>query len=162
MPKFLLAALAAFALLSPALAQTAGKPYPPVAASYDRAAEDDADLAQLMKILRNAAQAKDTTSFEATISPGFVALDCSASPLKPCGPGKARAVGGEATRKQKPFERMRLAFCCEGKPAPDGYLLALSRLGLQPAEVVVYEDSDVGFASALAAGITEIVDIRQA
>ncbi|MFO1118391.1 MAG: hypothetical protein U1E28_22200 [Beijerinckiaceae bacterium] len=119
MPKFLLAALAAFALLSPALAQTAGKPYPPVAASYDRAAEDDADLAQLMKILRNAAQAKDTTSFEATISPGFVALDCSASPLKPCGPGKARAVGGEATRKQKPFERMRLAFCCEGKPAPD-------------------------------------------
>ena len=50
----------------------------------------------------------------------------------------------------------------EGKPAPDGYLLALSRLGLQPAEVVVYEDSDVGFASALAAGITEIVDIRQA
>lgn len=118
MPRFRLAALAVCALASPALAQTA-KPYAPVAAGYDRAAEDDGDLGQLMKILRNAAQARDATSFEATISPNFVALDCAASPLKPCGPGKAKAIGGEAAKKQKPFERMRLAFCCEGKPTPD-------------------------------------------
>lgn len=113
-----LIAFAALLMLAPAWAQTA-KPYQPVAASYDRAAEDDGDLAQLMKVLRNAAQAKDATSFEATISPNFVALDCSASPLKSCGPGKAKIVGGDASKRQKPFERMRLAFCCEGKSAPD-------------------------------------------
>ncbi len=47
-----------------------------------------------------------------------------------------------------------------GKPAPDGYLLALDRLGLDPHDVVVYEDSDVGLASAQAAGISTIIDIR--
>ena len=110
-------ALLAFCVAS--LAQTPGKTYPPVSASFDRAAEDDADLAQLLKVLRNAAQGKDATSFEATMSQSFVALDCSASPLKACGPGKAKAVGGPAAAKRKPIERMRLAFCCEGKPAPD-------------------------------------------
>lgn len=49
-----------------------------------------------------------------------------------------------------------------GKPAPDGYLLALDRLGLDAAHVVVYEDSDVGFAAAAAAQIATIVDIRLA
>jgi len=109
------------ALLAPfgASAQTAPKTYAPVAVAYDRAAEDDGDLAQLLKVLRNGAQGKHVPSFEATISPNFVALDCAASPLKPCAAGKAKVVGGAATKKQKPLDRMRLAFCCEGKPAPD-------------------------------------------
>jgi len=48
-----------------------------------------------------------------------------------------------------------------GKPAPDGYLLAASRLGVVPARCVAYEDSADGIASALAAGIGTVVDVRR-
>ena len=41
-----------------------------------------------------------------------------------------------------------------GKPAPDGYLRALSLLGDPPAaEVVAFEDTEAGIASAKAAGL---------
>ncbi len=40
------------------------------------------------------------------------------------------------------------------KPAPDLYLLALSRLELSPAEAVVFEDSPNGILAANAAGVT--------
>jgi putative hydrolase of the HAD superfamily len=40
------------------------------------------------------------------------------------------------------------------KPDPDLYFLALSRLGIQPAEAVVFEDSPNGILAANAAGIT--------
>lgn len=43
-----------------------------------------------------------------------------------------------------------------GKPAPDIFLLALSRLGLKPAECFVIEDSPHGIRGALAAGIPAI------
>lgn len=39
------------------------------------------------------------------------------------------------------------------KPAPDGYLKALQMLGADPAQSVVFEDSQPGIASALAAGM---------
>jgi beta-phosphoglucomutase len=39
-----------------------------------------------------------------------------------------------------------------GKPDPQPYLLAAERLGLSPAELLVFEDTDVGVASAKAAG----------
>lgn len=45
------------------------------------------------------------------------------------------------------------------KPAPDIYLLALERLGLQPHEAVVVEDSSNGLRAATAAGIRTIVTI---
>ncbi len=40
-----------------------------------------------------------------------------------------------------------------GKPAPDGYLLAAERLGLDPAECVAVEDTEAGVASAAGAGV---------
>lgn len=40
-----------------------------------------------------------------------------------------------------------------GKPAPDIFLLAASRLGLQPNECLVFEDSDAGVRAASAAGM---------
>jgi beta-phosphoglucomutase len=42
-----------------------------------------------------------------------------------------------------------------GKPAPDGYLLALEQLGkgLRGSEVLVFEDTEAGIASAKAAGM---------
>ena len=39
------------------------------------------------------------------------------------------------------------------KPAPDVYLLALERLGLQPKQAIAFEDSRNGMLSARAAGI---------
>lgn len=43
-----------------------------------------------------------------------------------------------------------------GKPDPEGYLLALSRFGADPAQTVVFEDSRVGATAALAAGIGRV------
>ena len=40
-----------------------------------------------------------------------------------------------------------------GKPAPDIFLLAAERLGVEPAACVVLEDSPAGVASAVAAGM---------
>jgi HAD superfamily hydrolase (TIGR01509 family) len=42
------------------------------------------------------------------------------------------------------------------KPAPDVYLLAAARLGAQPADCVVVEDSPAGAAAALGAGMRAI------
>ena len=43
-----------------------------------------------------------------------------------------------------------------GKPAPDVYLAAARRLGVEPAECVAIEDSSNGLRSAAAAGMTVI------
>ena len=43
-----------------------------------------------------------------------------------------------------------------GKPAPEPYLLAAQRLGLQPAQCVVVEDAPVGIEAACAAGMRAI------
>jgi HAD superfamily hydrolase (TIGR01509 family) len=40
----------------------------------------------------------------------------------------------------------------EGKPHPEIYLTAATRLGLEPSETVVFEDSEIGCRSAVAAG----------
>ena len=40
-----------------------------------------------------------------------------------------------------------------GKPDPEGYRRGLELLGIDGAEAVAFEDSDVGVAAALAAGV---------
>ncbi|MEU1301653.1 HAD-IA family hydrolase [Streptomyces shenzhenensis] len=45
------------------------------------------------------------------------------------------------------------------KPAPDIYLLALDRLGRQPTDVLVVEDSQSGAAAAAAAGLAHLVTV---
>ena len=40
-----------------------------------------------------------------------------------------------------------------GKPAPDPYLEAARRLGVIPSECLVFEDTEIGRQSALAAGM---------
>jgi len=42
----------------------------------------------------------------------------------------------------------------QGKPAPDPYLLAAERLGVDPADCLVLEDAPAGVASGRAAGMT--------
>jgi beta-phosphoglucomutase-like phosphatase (HAD superfamily) len=46
-----------------------------------------------------------------------------------------------------------------GKPAPDVFLLAAQRLGVAPADCVVYEDADLGLEAARRAGM-RAVDVR--
>ncbi len=45
------------------------------------------------------------------------------------------------------------------KPAPDIYLLALDRLGLDPHDAIVVEDSANGLRAALAAGLATVVTV---
>lgn len=45
------------------------------------------------------------------------------------------------------------------KPHPEPYLLALDRLGVDPADAVVFEDSQSGIRSATAAGC-EVVEVK--
>lgn len=44
----------------------------------------------------------------------------------------------------------------KGKPEPDGFLLAASRLGVEPRECVVFEDSAAGIAAAKRARMTAV------
>jgi HAD superfamily hydrolase (TIGR01509 family) len=44
-----------------------------------------------------------------------------------------------------------------GKPAPDMFLLAAERMGVPPAECVVFEDSVFGLAAAKAAGMASVL-----
>jgi beta-phosphoglucomutase family hydrolase len=46
-----------------------------------------------------------------------------------------------------------------GKPAPDTFLLAAQKMGVPPAECIVYEDGILGFQAAAAAGM-RCVDVR--
>lgn len=46
-----------------------------------------------------------------------------------------------------------------GKPAPDIFLEAAKRLGVPPADCIVYEDGDPGIVAAHAAGM-RVIDVR--
>lgn len=46
-----------------------------------------------------------------------------------------------------------------GKPSPDVFLEAAKRMGLAPTQCIVYEDGELGFQAAKAAGM-ECVDVR--
>jgi len=48
------------------------------------------------------------------------------------------------------------------KPAPDIYLLALERLGLDAADCLVLEDTEAGLASARAAGLATVITVNEA
>ncbi|HKB94608.1 MAG TPA: HAD family phosphatase [Gaiellaceae bacterium] len=48
----------------------------------------------------------------------------------------------------------------EGKPDPEGYVKALELLGADPAEAVVFEDTEAGIASARAAGVGRVLAMR--
>ena len=47
------------------------------------------------------------------------------------------------------------------KPAPDLYALAMRKLDVEPADCLVYEDSEVGMSAAHSAGAGRVVDIRR-
>jgi beta-phosphoglucomutase len=47
-----------------------------------------------------------------------------------------------------------------GKPDPEGYLKTLALLGADPAETVVFEDTEAGIASARAAAVGHVLAMR--
>ncbi len=59
------------------------------------------------------------------------------------------------------LDRFDTLVCAEdyknGKPAPDGFLLAASRLGIPPEECLVFEDTDLGIQAATAAGMASVL-----
>ncbi|EQB17398.1 MAG: family phosphatase [Novosphingobium lindaniclasticum] len=79
----------------------------------------------------------------------------------------AIATSSEAPYAQQKLERAGLLHYFdvvvtrsdvrEGKPHPEPYLLAASRLGVDPADCVAIEDSPVGVRSATAAGIATVM-----
>ena len=47
-----------------------------------------------------------------------------------------------------------------GKPDPEGYLKALDLLGVDPADALVFEDTEAGIASARAAGVGRVLAMK--
>ena len=82
--------------------------------------------------------------------------------------------GPKAVASSSPFDRIRLSLeitgllrffeprlfsasaVCNGKPAPDLFLLAAARSQVDPGECIVVEDSAPGIAAAAAAGMTPV------
>lgn len=58
------------------------------------------------------------------------------------------------------LDKFETLVCAEdykhGKPAPDGFLLAAERLGVAPADCLVFEDTDMGIEAATAAGMASV------
>jgi beta-phosphoglucomutase family hydrolase len=58
------------------------------------------------------------------------------------------------------LDRFETLVCAEdykkGKPAPDAFLLAAERLGVAPADCLVFEDTEMGIAAATAAGMASV------
>ncbi|WP_181197197.1 HAD family hydrolase [Enhygromyxa salina] len=71
--------------------------------------------------------------------------------------GSCRAELAEAIELLGIAEHLRMYLGSEdyprGKPAPDGYLAAAVQLEVAPARCVVFEDSEAGIESGLAAGM---------
>jgi beta-phosphoglucomutase-like phosphatase (HAD superfamily) len=60
----------------------------------------------------------------------------------------------------KLLDRFDTLVCAEdytkGKPDPEAFLLAASRLGVAPASCLVFEDTDMGIQAATAAGMSSV------
>lgn len=71
--------------------------------------------------------------------------------------GSCRAEIAEALELLGFGHQLRMYLGAEdyprGKPAPDGYLAAAEQLAVAPSRCLVFEDSEAGIASALAAGM---------
>jgi len=58
------------------------------------------------------------------------------------------------------LEKFELLICAEdyekGKPHPEAFLLAATRLGMSPQSCLVFEDTDMGIQAAIAAGMASV------
>jgi beta-phosphoglucomutase family hydrolase len=59
------------------------------------------------------------------------------------------------------LDKFDILVCAEdyahGKPAPDGFLLAATKLGVAPENCLVFEDTELGIQAATAAGMASVL-----
>ncbi len=80
-------------------------------------------------------------------------------PLAVVSGSRRNSVVGSLTTL-KLLDKFETLVCAEdytnGKPAPDGFLLAAERLGIAPEDCLVFEDTDMGIEAASAAGMASV------
>jgi sugar-phosphatase len=98
---------------------------------------------------------------EATDTDGVVALPGARAVLATDG-AKAIVTSGirrlalarlQAARLTPPAVLITADIVRQGKPSPEPYLLAAARLGVQPADCIVFEDAPAGVQAGKAAGM---------
>jgi sugar-phosphatase len=125
-----------------------GRPARAVIAEHVRPEELDAEAALLAR-----AETEDTDGVVAypgarevlALRPVAIATSCGG----PLALARLAAAGLAVPPVLVSFDQV-----ARGKPAPDPYLLAAERLGVDPAACLVFEDAPAGIASARAAGMT--------
>jgi len=59
------------------------------------------------------------------------------------------------------LDKFDILVCAEdyehGKPAPDGFLMAAAKLGVEPKHCMVFEDTELGIQAATAAGMASVM-----
>ncbi len=75
--------------------------------------------------------------------------------------GSTRAAVTASLSALDLLDRFEALVCAEDyvrpKPDPEGYLLAARLLGADPADCLVFEDTELGVAAAAAAGMTHVL-----
>ena len=74
--------------------------------------------------------------------------------------GGKRELVFASSERMKLVERFELFVCAgdypNGKPAPDCFLMAAEKLGVQPSKCLVFEDTELGIAAATRAGMQSV------
>lgn len=80
-------------------------------------------------------------------------------PLAVVSGGRRSSVAGALTVLNL-IDKFQTLVCAEdythGKPAPDCFLIAAERLGVPPAQCLVFEDTQLGIDAAVAAGMSYV------
>lgn len=75
--------------------------------------------------------------------------------------GSRRGSVENSLRRLHLLDKFQTLVCAEdyknGKPAPDGFLLAAERLGVEPKHCLVFEDTELGIQAATAAGMASVM-----
>jgi len=116
---------------------------------------------------RAACLRRETEMFETTPVPKKPGLDELLDLLDSCNISKAVATSTERRtavaqlRAAKLLERFEAVATGDdvvnGKPAPDLFLLAARRLGVEPSRCIVFEDAEAGTIAAHSAGMTVFI-----
>jgi sugar-phosphatase len=114
----------------------------------------------------NAAENAELLKLEAEQTDGVVAIPGAAELLEALGDTPHALVTSAdvplATARMgaagfdMPIVRVTAEDVSRSKPDPEGFLRAAELLGVEPADCIVFEDSETGIAAALAAGMTVI------
>ncbi|MET0992206.1 MAG: HAD-IA family hydrolase [Lacisediminihabitans sp.] len=87
----------------------------------------------------------------------FHALPASRVALVTSAPRELALRRMEAAGMEFPLVTITSEDVTSGKPNPEGYLAAAAQLGVDPSDMVVFEDASAGIAAARASGATVVV-----